>query len=210
MINMAFMPLYMWEMWDVTPVTHGRTHERTVGKYCSIQFDLNPQYKTQLQSYVLRLSTQHRQSAWGPNCCQLFAPGSLADSIFHSESIKKILRILLVANLTLPLACPCHSRWLCLEVQIQFYYSLHNVSEIRLNSHCLKIIGWAGSLIHNGKKWQSHATITKIKSKIETISEIPSCKIKIEICHQLIWEWASFKARRRWVTNLPFIQQHLS
>ena len=24
------MPLYMWEMWDVTPVTHGRTNERTV------------------------------------------------------------------------------------------------------------------------------------------------------------------------------------
>ena len=30
MINMAFMPLYMWEMWDVTPVTHTRTHTRTV------------------------------------------------------------------------------------------------------------------------------------------------------------------------------------
>ena len=28
MINMAFMPLYMWEMWDVTPVTHTRTHEQ--------------------------------------------------------------------------------------------------------------------------------------------------------------------------------------
>ena len=26
MINMAFMPLYMWEMWDVSPVTHTRTH----------------------------------------------------------------------------------------------------------------------------------------------------------------------------------------
>ena len=26
MINMAFMPLYMWEMWDVTPVTHERTN----------------------------------------------------------------------------------------------------------------------------------------------------------------------------------------
>ena len=25
MINMAFMPLYMWEMWEVTPVTHART-----------------------------------------------------------------------------------------------------------------------------------------------------------------------------------------
>ena len=30
MINMAFMPLYMWEMWDVTPVTHERTDTRTV------------------------------------------------------------------------------------------------------------------------------------------------------------------------------------
>ena len=30
MINMAFMPLYMWEMWDVTPVTHGHTDGRTV------------------------------------------------------------------------------------------------------------------------------------------------------------------------------------
>ena len=32
MINMAFMPLYMWEMWVVTPVTHGHTDTRTVGK----------------------------------------------------------------------------------------------------------------------------------------------------------------------------------
>ena len=30
MINMAFMPLYMWEMWDVTPVTHEHTDGRTV------------------------------------------------------------------------------------------------------------------------------------------------------------------------------------
>ena len=29
MINMAFMPLYMWEMWDVTPVTHEHTNTRT-------------------------------------------------------------------------------------------------------------------------------------------------------------------------------------
>ena len=28
MINMAFMPLYMWEMWDVTPVTHEHTDEQ--------------------------------------------------------------------------------------------------------------------------------------------------------------------------------------
>ena len=28
MINMAYMPLYMWEMWDVTPVTDGRTDEQ--------------------------------------------------------------------------------------------------------------------------------------------------------------------------------------
>ena len=28
MINMAFMPLYMWEMWDVTPVTHRHTDEQ--------------------------------------------------------------------------------------------------------------------------------------------------------------------------------------
>ena len=27
MINMPFMPLYMWEMWDVAPVTHERTVE---------------------------------------------------------------------------------------------------------------------------------------------------------------------------------------
>ena len=34
MINMAFMPLYIWEMWDVTPVTHERTHEQwKVGQY---------------------------------------------------------------------------------------------------------------------------------------------------------------------------------
>ena len=28
MINMAFMLLYMWEMWDVTPVTHEHTDEQ--------------------------------------------------------------------------------------------------------------------------------------------------------------------------------------
>ena len=33
MINMAFMPLYMWEMWDVTPVTHGHTDSRKVEQY---------------------------------------------------------------------------------------------------------------------------------------------------------------------------------
>ena len=33
MTNMAFMPLYMWEMWDVTPVTNTRTDSRKVGQY---------------------------------------------------------------------------------------------------------------------------------------------------------------------------------
>ena len=33
MINMAFMPLYMWEMWDVTPVTDTRTDNGKVGQY---------------------------------------------------------------------------------------------------------------------------------------------------------------------------------
>ena len=30
MINMAFMPLYMWEMWDVMPVTDGHMDELSV------------------------------------------------------------------------------------------------------------------------------------------------------------------------------------
>ena len=30
MINMAFMPLYKWEMWDVTPVTDGQVESRAV------------------------------------------------------------------------------------------------------------------------------------------------------------------------------------
>ena len=30
MINMAFMPLYIWEMWDVTPVTDGQWESRAV------------------------------------------------------------------------------------------------------------------------------------------------------------------------------------
>ena len=30
MINMAFMPLYMWEMWDVMPVTDGHMDARSV------------------------------------------------------------------------------------------------------------------------------------------------------------------------------------
>ena len=33
MINMAFMPLYMSEMWDVTPVTDGRTDSGKVEHY---------------------------------------------------------------------------------------------------------------------------------------------------------------------------------
>ena len=33
MINMAFMPLYMWEMWDVTPVTHRHTDGGTDGQW---------------------------------------------------------------------------------------------------------------------------------------------------------------------------------
>ena len=33
MINMAFMPLYMWEMWDVTPVTDARTDSGKVEQY---------------------------------------------------------------------------------------------------------------------------------------------------------------------------------
>ena len=33
MINMAFMPLYMWEMWDVTPVTDGHTDRGKVEQY---------------------------------------------------------------------------------------------------------------------------------------------------------------------------------
>ena len=33
MINMAFMPLYMWEMWDVTPVTDEHTDSRKVEQY---------------------------------------------------------------------------------------------------------------------------------------------------------------------------------
>ena len=33
MINMAFMPLYMWEMWDVTPVTDEHTDSRKVVQY---------------------------------------------------------------------------------------------------------------------------------------------------------------------------------
>ena len=33
MINMVFMPLYMWEMWDVTPVTDTRTDNGKVGQY---------------------------------------------------------------------------------------------------------------------------------------------------------------------------------
>ena len=40
MINMAFMPLYMWEMRDVMPVTDGRTDS---GKKGSILFEQNPQ-----------------------------------------------------------------------------------------------------------------------------------------------------------------------
>ena len=33
MINMASMPLHMWEMWDATPVTDGRTDSRKVVQY---------------------------------------------------------------------------------------------------------------------------------------------------------------------------------
>ena len=50
MINMAFMPLYMWEMWDVTPVTNGRTVESNAVfslswiRNCEIAFPINMFY----------------------------------------------------------------------------------------------------------------------------------------------------------------------
>ena len=39
MINMTFMPLYMWEMWDVTPMTDARTEGQW--KVVQYSFSLN-------------------------------------------------------------------------------------------------------------------------------------------------------------------------
>ena len=55
MINMAFMPLYMWEMWDVTPVTNGRTVESNA------VFSLS-----WIRNYRI-----HKYSAAADNNCQL-------------------------------------------------------------------------------------------------------------------------------------------
>ena len=53
MINMAFMPLYMWEMWDVTPVTNARTH----GKWKVVQ------YSVWAESAKIILITQTRKNS---------------------------------------------------------------------------------------------------------------------------------------------------
>ena len=45
MINMAFMPLYMREMWDVTPVTDARTHGRTVESRAVFSLSWSPAIK---------------------------------------------------------------------------------------------------------------------------------------------------------------------
>ena len=61
MINMAFMPLYMWEMWDVTPVTDGRTVESSA-VFClsrirksKIKHSSNPRYTHTLSQTSQRL-----------------------------------------------------------------------------------------------------------------------------------------------------------
>ena len=57
MIHMAFMPLYMWEMWDVTPLTaHGRTVES------SAVFSLSWIRKYQIG--VLNLNVINQRVAW--------------------------------------------------------------------------------------------------------------------------------------------------
>ena len=72
MINMAFMPLYMWEMWDVTPVTDGRTNEQwKVGQYSvwaesAIQKEANT--NTRGSKYeCLRISSDPNSEALTPS-----------------------------------------------------------------------------------------------------------------------------------------------
>ena len=61
MINMAFMPLYMWEMWDVTPVTHGRTVEsRAVFSLSWIRNYISSWYEIRAQGNIQESSS----SAW--------------------------------------------------------------------------------------------------------------------------------------------------
>ena len=64
MINMAFMPLYMWEMWDVTPVTDEHTNTRTVESRAV--FSLNwIRNKVVSSSLYLRWSPWQRDSQDG-------------------------------------------------------------------------------------------------------------------------------------------------
>ena len=55
MINMAVMPLYMWEMWDVTPVTHERTDTRTVESSAvfSLSWICNKSFFCPVEGFVL-------------------------------------------------------------------------------------------------------------------------------------------------------------
>ena len=58
MINMAFMPLYMWEMWDVTPVTHEHTDGRTVESRAVFSWSwirkISPSGQSALQTFFHR------------------------------------------------------------------------------------------------------------------------------------------------------------
>ena len=57
MINMAFMPLYMWEMWDVTPVTHERTHGQVESRAV---FSLN--WIRNSSRSILKMNVRHGES----------------------------------------------------------------------------------------------------------------------------------------------------
>ena len=94
MINMAFMPLYMWEMWDVTPVTHGRTHEHTdSGKV--VQYSVWAE--SAISSYELPTSSEVPGSPFGQSDQSfnhhVFVPHHIVDRWTNPQKVKKSLLI---------------------------------------------------------------------------------------------------------------------
>ena len=74
MINMAFMPLYMWEMWDVTPVTDGRTHGRTVESCAVFSLSWIRNYWNYItKSYYIVASSFSLNQMWGHILAYLWA-----------------------------------------------------------------------------------------------------------------------------------------
>ena len=75
MINMAFMPLYMWEIWDVTPVTDTRTVESSAVFSWSWIRNFLRQKELILETYNAKLNKERKRVLSSISILRL-SPGS--------------------------------------------------------------------------------------------------------------------------------------